>query len=93
LIVRSIQYARSSEEALRTRLAKAQAELLALNEHKQGKKLIEDAASMQAAAEKVLQLSIYTRKCSTHIHPHRASNLRQHRATFATGLDVKRINC
>jgi transposase len=55
LIVRSIQHARSSEEALRTRLAKAQAELLALNEHKQGKKLIEDAASMQAAAEKVLQ--------------------------------------
>ena len=55
LIVRSFQHARSSEEALRTRLAKAQAELLALNEHKQGKKLIEDAASLQAAAEKVLQ--------------------------------------
>jgi transposase len=55
LIVRSFQHARSSEEGLRTRLAKAQAELLRLNEHKQGKKLIEDAVSMQAAAEKVLQ--------------------------------------
>ena len=55
LIVRSFQHARSSEEALRTRLVKAQAELLELNAHKQGKKLIEDATSMQAAAEKVLQ--------------------------------------
>jgi transposase len=55
LIVRSLQQAHASEEALRTRLAKAQAELLQLNEHKQGKKLIEDSASMQAAAEKVLQ--------------------------------------
>jgi transposase len=55
LIVRSFQHARSSEEALRTRLAKAQAELLALNEHKQGKKQIDDAAGMQAAAENVLK--------------------------------------
>jgi transposase len=55
LIVRSFQHARTSEEALRTRLAKAQAELLELNEHKRGKKLIEDAASMQVAVEKVLQ--------------------------------------
>jgi transposase len=55
LIVRSLQHARSSEEALRTRLAKAQAELLRLNEHKQGKKQIEDCAGMQSAAEKVLQ--------------------------------------
>ena len=55
LIVRSFQHAHSSEEALRTRLAKAQAELIELNEHKQGKKLIEDVASMQTAAEKVLQ--------------------------------------
>jgi transposase len=55
LIVRSFQHAHSSEEALRTRLAKAQAELRELNEHKQGKKRIEDAAGMQVAAEKVLQ--------------------------------------
>jgi transposase len=55
LIVRSFQYARVSEKALRTRLTKAQAELLELNHHQHGKKLIEDAASMQAAADKVLQ--------------------------------------
>jgi transposase len=55
LIIRSFQHARTSEETLRTRLAKAQVELIKLNEHKQGKKLIEDAAGMQAAAEKVLQ--------------------------------------
>jgi transposase len=55
LIVRSFQYARTSEESLRARLVKAQAELLALNEHKQGKKQIENSANMQAAAEKVLK--------------------------------------
>jgi transposase len=55
LIVRSFQHARASEKALRTRLTKAQAELLELNQPQHGKKLIEDAASMQAAADKVLQ--------------------------------------
>ena len=39
------------------------------------------------------RVSIYTRKCSTHIHPHCASNLRQQCATFATGLNTKRVNC
>jgi len=38
-------------------------------------------------------LSIDTRKCSTHIHPHCTSNLRQHCATFATSLVVKRVFC
>jgi transposase len=55
LIVRSFQHARASETALRTRLTKAQAELRELNQRQHGKKLIEDAASMQAAADKVLQ--------------------------------------
>jgi len=55
VIVRSFQYARTSEESLRARLAKARAELLVLNEHKQGKKQIENSANMQAAAEKVLK--------------------------------------
>jgi len=55
LIVRSFQHACASEEALRSRLAKAQAKLLELNAHKQGKKQIEDAAGMQAAAEKVFK--------------------------------------
>ena len=55
LIVRSFQHARASEEALRSRLAKVQAELIELNAHKQGKKQIEDAVGMQAAAEKVLK--------------------------------------
>jgi transposase len=55
LIVRSFQYARSAEETLQTRLTKAQAELLQLNEHKQGKKQIEDRLSMQIAAEDILK--------------------------------------
>jgi len=55
LIVRSFQHARASEKALRTRLTKAHAALLELNQHQHGKKLIEDAVSMQAAADQVLQ--------------------------------------
>jgi len=55
LIVRSLQHAQASEKALRTRLTKAQATLGALNQPQHGKKLIADAASMQAAADKVLQ--------------------------------------
>jgi transposase len=55
LIVRSLKYALSSEEGLRTRLAKAQAELIELNVSKQGKKQIKDRASMQTAAEKILK--------------------------------------
>lgn len=55
LIVRSLQYALSSEEGLRTRLAKAQAELIELNVSKQGKKQIEGRASIQTAAEKILK--------------------------------------
>jgi len=55
LIVRSFQHARASEKALRTRLTKAHAALLGLNQHQHGKKLIEDAASMQATADQVLQ--------------------------------------
>ncbi len=55
LIVRSFQHARASEKALRTRLTKAQAKLLELNQHQHGKTRLEDAASMQAAADKVLQ--------------------------------------
>jgi transposase len=55
LIVRSFQHAQASEKALRTRLTKAHAALLGLNQHQHGKKLIEDAASMQAAADQVLQ--------------------------------------
>ncbi len=55
LIVRSLQHARASEAALHTRLAQAQAELLKLNERHRGKKPIEDAASLRAAADKVLQ--------------------------------------
>lgn len=55
LIVRSFQYARSTEEALRTRLVKAQAALQALNERKQGKERIENAATMQSAADQIIQ--------------------------------------
>jgi transposase len=54
LIVHSFQQARAAEEEFRARLAKAQAELLQLNKHKQGKRRIEDGVSMRVAAENVL---------------------------------------
>jgi transposase len=54
LIVRSFQQARKAEEGLRVRLANARAELLQLNERKQGKRRIEDGVAMRVAADKVL---------------------------------------
>ena len=54
LIVRSFQQARTAEEGLRARLGKAHAELLQLNERKQGKRRIADGVAMRLAAEKVL---------------------------------------
>ena len=54
LIVRSFQQARTAEEGLRARLTKAHAELLQLNERKQGKRRIEDGVAMRVVAEKVL---------------------------------------
>jgi transposase len=54
LVVRSFQQARKAEEGLRVRLANAQAELLLLNERKQGKRRIEDGVAMRVAADKVL---------------------------------------
>lgn len=55
LIICSFQYARSTEEALHTRLAKALAALQSLNECKQGKERIENGAAMQSAADQIIQ--------------------------------------
>jgi transposase len=55
LIVRSLQYAQSGEANLQERLRKAQADVLQLNEPKQGKKLFPDRESLQDAAQKILQ--------------------------------------
>lgn len=55
LIIHSFQYAQAAQAGLRQRLEKAQTELLAFNEHKQGKRRFADAAGMQTAAEKILK--------------------------------------
>jgi len=68
LIVRSYQHAQASEAGLRARLAKAQTELLQLNEHKQGKQTIQDGAGMQAAAHKVLQRYLVEGLLKVQIH-------------------------
>jgi transposase len=55
LIVRSIQQAQAATEGLQARLAKAQAEVGHLNEHKQGKKRSHDVASLQQATQAILK--------------------------------------
>src|SRR6266699_3288488 len=50
LVVRSLAFAASQEKALRQRAARAVAEINALDERKQGKKLLPDAAAAQQAA-------------------------------------------
>jgi len=55
LIVRSHKLAQAATQALHARLAKAQAELEGLNEHKQGKKRYADGAALQQAAQAILK--------------------------------------
>jgi transposase len=55
LVVRSLKLAEAAKAALQTRLSKAQAALARLNQHKQGKKTYQDAASVQQAAQAILK--------------------------------------
>ncbi len=55
LIVRSHKLAKTATQALHARLAKAQADLERLNEHKQGKKRYADEASLQQAAQAIIK--------------------------------------
>jgi len=54
LVVRSLKQARVAEEALRTRLAKAQAALTALNERGRGKKRFAQVEDLRQAAEAIV---------------------------------------
>ena len=53
LVVRSLSFAASQEQSLRERLARAQTEIAALNQRKQGKPVLRSAAQAQAAAEQI----------------------------------------
>jgi transposase len=55
LIVRSHKLVTAATQALHARLAKAQAELEGLNDHKQGKKRYTDGAALQQAAQTILK--------------------------------------
>lgn len=55
LIVRSYKLATAATAALHARVAKAQAELEGLNEHKQGKKRYTDTAALRASAQAILK--------------------------------------
>jgi transposase len=54
LVVRSVAWAEAQQRTLAQRLAKAQAEIAALNERRQGKKVFTDAAELRAAGEQLL---------------------------------------
>ncbi len=55
LVLRSLKAAQAAEEALRTRLAKAQKALAALNERGRGKRRFSEVESLQQAAEAVVE--------------------------------------
>ena len=55
LIVRSHKLAAAATQALHARLAKAQAELEGLNDHKQGKKRYTETVALQQAAQAILK--------------------------------------
>jgi transposase len=54
LVVRSVAYAEAQHRSLATRLEKAQAELAALQERRQGKRYYTDAAELRAVGEQLL---------------------------------------
>jgi transposase len=57
LVVRSLKLAESAQKKLDKRIAKAQAQLLALNERKQGKKRYHSKEEMQPRVEEILEES------------------------------------
>lgn len=57
LVVRSLKLAESAQKSLDKRIAKAQAQLLALNERKQGKKRYHSKKEVQPRVEKILEES------------------------------------
>ena len=55
LVIRSLQQAQATEAALRTRLARAETQVAALNERKQGKKRFTNEEEVRQAAEAILR--------------------------------------
>ncbi len=53
VIVQSVKLAEAATATLHAHLSKAQADLMQLNEHKQGKKVYRDAAALQHAAQAI----------------------------------------
>lgn len=54
LVIRSLKQARAAEKALRQRLTKAQAALVALNKRKRGKKRLRDVTTARQVAEAIV---------------------------------------
>jgi transposase len=54
LVIRSVQLAQAGERGLRTRLAKAQAEVTALNERRRGRRRYADPSALREAVDTIL---------------------------------------
>ena len=55
LVVRSVRHAQASEVALRARVAKAKAQVEALNQRGRGRKRFEEVAALRQAADEIVQ--------------------------------------
>ena len=92
LVIRSLRHAKAATFALQARLAKAIAELEALNERKQGKRRLPDLESLRQAAEQIVKryqvkglLSLqYTPKARKNIKSGGTRNFRQKHASSAS---------
>jgi transposase len=103
LIVRSLRLAASQEQSVRARVAHAVTDIKALDERKQGKKVLQDEAAAQQAAEAILVtyrvegLVHITVRTETHAHVKRrygarpASIVRSTRVRVQAASDEARV--
>lgn len=84
LVIRSLRHAKAAACALQARLAKAIAELEALNERKQGKRRLLDLESLRNAAEQIVQRyqvkGLLTLHCTESAQEHQ---IRRHKQRLA----------
>jgi len=90
LVVRSVAWAEAQRQALATRLAKAQAELRALNERRQGKKRYTDAAELRTAGEQILAKPRVSRLLQVHCQTREQTQVRRRYGTRPAQMQVDR---
>ena len=91
MIVRSQQYAEAAQKALSTRLAKAQAELQQLNEHKQGKRSLGTPAALQSAADAIVKRWRVAGLLTLVVHEHVSERVVRAYKDRATRSEIERV--